>query len=87
MSNFTLSPEFGDVDATPPNFPLVGSADTYSAAILDAAKTTEKFDSLAKITRSKGRKLQPIRKTSVDCNRNDPCPCGSGKKFKRCHGG
>jgi preprotein translocase subunit SecA len=19
-------------------------------------------------------------------NRNDPCPCGSGKKFKKCHG-
>ena len=19
--------------------------------------------------------------------RNDPCPCGSGKKFKQCHGG
>lgn len=19
--------------------------------------------------------------------RNDPCPCGGGKKFKRCHGG
>ncbi|MDZ4674715.1 MAG: SEC-C metal-binding domain-containing protein, partial [Gemmatimonadota bacterium] len=19
-------------------------------------------------------------------HRNDPCPCGSGKKFKRCHG-
>ena len=19
-------------------------------------------------------------------NRNDPCPCGSGKKFKQCHG-
>ena len=19
--------------------------------------------------------------------RNEPCPCGSGKKFKRCHGG
>ncbi|HLE95310.1 MAG TPA: SEC-C metal-binding domain-containing protein [Acidimicrobiia bacterium] len=18
--------------------------------------------------------------------RNDPCPCGSGKKYKRCHG-
>jgi preprotein translocase subunit SecA len=18
--------------------------------------------------------------------RNDPCPCGSGRKFKRCHG-
>jgi preprotein translocase subunit SecA len=22
----------------------------------------------------------------VGVNRNDPCPCGSGKKFKRCHG-
>lgn len=21
-----------------------------------------------------------------DVGRNDPCPCGSGKKFKRCHG-
>jgi uncharacterized protein len=21
-----------------------------------------------------------------DPGRNDPCPCGSGKKFKRCHG-
>jgi len=19
--------------------------------------------------------------------RNDPCPCGSGKKYKKCHGG
>ena len=21
-----------------------------------------------------------------DPSRNDPCPCGSGKKFKHCHG-
>jgi uncharacterized protein YecA (UPF0149 family) len=21
-----------------------------------------------------------------DVWRNDPCPCGSGKKFKQCHG-
>ena len=24
--------------------------------------------------------------TSGDVSRNSPCPCGSGKKFKRCHG-
>ena len=24
--------------------------------------------------------------TSTDVSRNGPCPCGSGKKFKRCHG-
>jgi len=29
---------------------------------------------------------QPIRKP-VTVGRNDPCPCGSGKKFKQCHGG
>jgi len=23
----------------------------------------------------------------LDVGRNDGCPCGSGKKFKRCHGG
>jgi preprotein translocase subunit SecA len=22
-----------------------------------------------------------------DVSRNAPCPCGSGKKYKRCHGG
>ena len=28
---------------------------------------------------------QPIRK-EVKVGRNDPCPCGSGKKYKNCHG-
>ncbi|AMQ00719.1 Protein translocase subunit SecA [Pedobacter cryoconitis] len=28
---------------------------------------------------------QPIRK-EVTVGRNDPCPCGSGKKYKNCHG-
>jgi len=27
---------------------------------------------------------QVIRKEKV--GRNDPCPCGSGKKYKKCHG-
>ncbi|MGI9123079.1 MAG: SEC-C metal-binding domain-containing protein, partial [Rubrobacter sp.] len=26
------------------------------------------------------------RKTAAKIGRNDPCPCGSGKKFKKCHG-
>ena len=30
-------------------------------------------------------KLQPIR-VEKTVGRNDPCPCGSGKKFKQCHG-
>ena len=29
--------------------------------------------------------VQPIRRENLP-GRNDPCPCGSGKKFKQCHG-
>jgi preprotein translocase subunit SecA len=27
-----------------------------------------------------------IRRDTPKVGRNDPCPCGSGKKFKHCHG-
>ncbi|TAL11511.1 MAG: preprotein translocase subunit SecA [Nitrospirae bacterium] len=27
-----------------------------------------------------------IRRTADKVGRNDPCPCGSGKKYKKCHG-
>ena len=30
-------------------------------------------------------KIQPVR-VEKTVGRNDPCPCGSGKKFKNCHG-
>jgi len=32
-----------------------------------------------------GDTRRPIHKMPVP-GRNDPCPCGSGKKFKYCHG-
>jgi preprotein translocase subunit SecA len=28
----------------------------------------------------------PYRREGVKVGRNEPCPCGSGKKFKQCHG-
>lgn len=31
------------------------------------------------------KKVQPIR-VEQKIGRNDPCPCGSGKKYKNCHG-
>ncbi len=33
------------------------------------------------------QKVQTIRRTEAKVGRNDPCPCGSGKKYKKCHGG
>ena len=29
---------------------------------------------------------QQVKRESAKVGRNDPCPCGSGKKFKKCHG-
>jgi len=34
---------------------------------------------------SRGGKAQPVR-VGAKVGRNDPCPCGSGKKYKHCHG-
>ena len=31
-------------------------------------------------------KVETIRREQPRIKRNDPCPCGSGKKFKQCHG-
>jgi preprotein translocase subunit SecA len=28
----------------------------------------------------------PARRDAPKIGRNDPCPCGSGQKFKKCHG-
>jgi preprotein translocase subunit SecA len=34
---------------------------------------------------ARGGKPQPVR-VADKVGRNDPCPCGSGKKYKQCHG-
>ena len=31
-------------------------------------------------------KVDAVRRASPKVGRNDPCPCGSGRKFKQCHG-
>jgi preprotein translocase subunit SecA len=31
------------------------------------------------------QKTMPVR-AEVKIGRNDPCPCGNGKKYKNCHG-
>jgi uncharacterized protein len=40
---------------------------------------------LRQIARSLGPRIAPVRKAD-EPGRNDPCPCGSGKKYKKCCG-
>ncbi len=37
------------------------------------------------VKREKGKGTE-LRKDTPDVGRNDPCPCGSGRKYKNCHG-
>ena len=47
------------------------------------------FAHLFKLKTEKTEEGRPTIKLDVankKVGRNDPCPCGSGKKYKRCHG-
>jgi preprotein translocase subunit SecA len=39
---------------------------------------------IAASERSTEKKREPVRNLAKKVGRNDPCPCGSGKKFKAC---
>ena len=41
---------------------------------------------LSDLTRELRYKVDTVKRETPRVGRNDPCPCGSGKKFKHCHG-
>lgn len=45
--------------------------------------TTRSYNQTA--PKQEPKKKQPVR-VATKVGRNDPCPCGSGKKYKQCHG-
>jgi preprotein translocase subunit SecA len=47
--------------------------------------TPEESDNLAGGNQPGDTKKMPV-KVGPKVGRNDPCPCGSGKKYKNCHG-
>ena len=42
---------------------------------------------LQDLTSEQRYKVATVKRDTPKVGRNDPCPCGSGKKFKLCHGG
>ena len=41
---------------------------------------------LADLTEDERYRVETIRRDTPKVGRNDPCPCGSGRKYKVCHG-
>ena len=60
------------VDRDAPLADLDDAIDELAACVLDAAAIT--------------RPNRPLTRDAPKVGRNDPCPCGSGRKYKACHG-
>jgi preprotein translocase subunit SecA len=64
--------------------------DDFSDMDFKHPKTGREQDNSAAAEQSKRprseQKLQPIIREGEKIGRNDLCPCGSGKKYKKCHG-
>jgi uncharacterized protein len=41
---------------------------------------------LAELTQAARFRVDTVRRAAPKVGRNDPCPCGSGRKYKHCHG-
>lgn len=69
----------------------VKEAGTQKRTDLDKLKTSRTDDSVdtnENVSRTDTRPVQKSAPVIADekIGRNDPCPCGSGKKYKQCHG-
>ncbi|NOX36191.1 MAG: preprotein translocase subunit SecA [Calditrichaeota bacterium] len=63
----------------PPRIMLVHNDATNMGLLSQKETATEKA------ARERSSKPRPV-KVETKVGRNDPCPCGSGKKYKKCHG-
>jgi preprotein translocase subunit SecA len=61
------------------------NVDRMQTVHADATGSGIQAQQQAAIEGSKGdQKIEPIRNRGQKVGRNDPCPCGSGKKYKQC---
>jgi preprotein translocase subunit SecA len=79
-------------DASSPK-PRAGSALGTAAGapqlqgVFDQARTSkENVSAMGQGAPDQQQKGQTVVREGEKIGRNDPCPCGSGKKYKRCHG-
>ena len=62
----------------------------YTEQKADANATQQQLSETQQQMRQAVQRQEPVQRTPIVRDklpgRNDPCPCGSGKKFKNCHG-
>ncbi|HKE06830.1 MAG TPA: preprotein translocase subunit SecA [Candidatus Acidoferrum sp.] len=87
--------------AAPPRQQMAGAAAAVASAAARAEEAPQRLPDFARALERKQERQQkdlqyqtgpaqaeapkPVR-AGAKVGRNDPCPCGSGKKYKKCHG-
>ncbi|HUR52842.1 MAG TPA: SEC-C metal-binding domain-containing protein, partial [Gemmataceae bacterium] len=76
--------EMGDEEAQAALW--AGARATHQAASSAAQSRAAQEEAQNQTTNSgEAKKTEPIRNIGATVGRNDPCPCGSGQKYKNCH--
>jgi preprotein translocase subunit SecA len=67
---------------------VFNATSAYHAETMDgfAPDIRQQQEQAIEQSRNGETKTAPIRNKAAKVGRNEPCPCGSGKKFKNCHG-
>ncbi len=81
------APQITNVELSAPEDPVAGRDSMRQAAIQHARDMGDAADPELLAAADEPVAQAPVVKTAEEkVGRNDPCGCGSGKKFKHCHG-
>jgi preprotein translocase subunit SecA len=87
----SAAPPVGDEEAAPP----AGGVSAPSLSIRASAELERRaqrqrremtFQGTSDPTSGGDFRVDTVKTSGPKVGRNDPCPCGSGKKYKKCHG-
>ena len=90
VREFAPEPSLGDISYTAPSeASIFGGAVQAADAMGIGGPTPDAIAAAAAVAGSGGAVATIVKDKDdpwADVGRNDPCPCGSGKKYKKCHG-
>jgi preprotein translocase subunit SecA len=70
-----------------PELAFAGARPMRNLSFNDPSEARSAFARAApKEAQGGGDEVQTVRREGKKVGRNDPCPCGSGRKYKKCHG-
>lgn len=84
---FALALEDEEPDPDDPGpFDELSATERTELAEISRERLPEAVQDLYDYFIDRRQKLEPVRRAAAKVGRNDPCPCGSGKKYKLCCG-